>query len=388
MKPSSPRRRDLAHLLRIVAGGLFAALLPLSVAATGKMLDLRIDLAAAYLRDAQLRSGLFRYEHDFLTGKDSSKNNLVRQTGAAFALAEYHADGTGTHDVDVVASVNKALAAFQHDSLPWGNGRLVTRGESLTGAKAGATALALLSLMLISGDKPSPSQQYWIDAWTTGLLALQMADGGFESAPGSGRQSPYANGEIWLALAHLSDRFPGHQPVRRALAKADAHFIEFYTKHPDIGFFHWGVMAASKRYQQAGDSRFVQFAATQSHDYITRLRPNVSNKSNSCYGVEGMLEGIVAFDRHQGFPTLRAMVKRRVVAEMEKNLELQILEGQSQLDFAADRYLRAPEIEAYAGAFLNGRYRPQIRIDATQHCLAAMLKLRRLERSQDPVSRH
>ncbi|MCB1905712.1 MAG: hypothetical protein KDI18_16775, partial [Gammaproteobacteria bacterium] len=56
-------------------------------AATG--LDKRIELAAEHIIRMQLDSGLFRYEHDFVSGADSQQNNIVRQAGAAFALGEY-----------------------------------------------------------------------------------------------------------------------------------------------------------------------------------------------------------------------------------------------------------------------------------------------------------
>ena len=55
-------------------------------------------------------------------------------------------------------------------------------------------------------------------------------------------------------------------------------------------------------------------------------------------------------------------------------VRLQILPEQRRIQFGPKRYLQAPEIADHAGAFLNGLYRPQVRVDATQHCLSAMLK--------------
>ena len=226
----------------------------------------------------------------------------------------------------------------------------------------------------VSGEQPDERLARQIDGWLNGLLALQMPDGGFEAKPGSGTQSPYSNGEIWLVLAHYVERYPDHVAARAALQRADRRFIEFYGANPDIGFFHWGVMAASKRYLATGDERFARFAAAQIDDYIHRMRPEVKEHANSCYAVEGMLAGVAALSRHGGYARLERALRERSRAEMEKNRRLQILPGQRRIQFGPQRYLQAPEIADHAGAFLNGLYRPQVRVDATQHCLSAMLK--------------
>ena len=73
--------------MRSGAGALLAALLAFSAPASAAD---PADLAAAYMRDAQLENGLFRYEYDFLAGRWSRQDQIVRQAGAAFALAFYH----------------------------------------------------------------------------------------------------------------------------------------------------------------------------------------------------------------------------------------------------------------------------------------------------------
>ncbi|NBQ85370.1 MAG: hypothetical protein EBU03_04530, partial [Methylophilaceae bacterium] len=67
----------------------------------------------------------------------------------------------------------------------------------------------------------------------------------------------------------------------------------------------------------------------------------------------------------------------RVRQEMTKNIAMQITPDQKSLTLIGGRTLIAPEITRYAGAFINGLDRPQIRIDFTQHCLSAMIKSER-----------
>ena len=62
--------------------------------------------------------------------------------------------------------------------------------------------------------------------------------------------------------------------------------------------------------------------------------------------------------------------------EMTKNIAMQILPDQKVLQLVSGRSLIAPEIPRYAGAFINGLDRPDIRIDFTQHCLSALIKTR------------
>ena len=330
----------------------------------------RVQRAADYLLRAQLGNGLFRYEHDFLSGRDSRKNNIVRQAGTTYALAEYLARLPGE---GAAAALKRAQHALAAKSISWGDGSLVTVGGRLDKAKAGATALALLSL-LMQPERPQTAAQDLADAWLRGLLALQMSNGGFASRPDSTKQSPYSNGEIWLALARYNLHYPQQVAAAEALRRADDFMMRFYAAQPHIGFFHWGVMAASVRYASTKEPRFVDFIVQQVELFLDQLRPEVKVEANSCYSIEGLLDGAAAIGAHGGHPELHARIMVRVQREMAKNRRLQISPGQRQIVFGDDRTLTAPEIADYSGAFLNGRYRPQVRIDATQHCLSAMVK--------------
>ncbi len=335
-----------------------------------------IRRAVDHLTGAQLESGLFRYEHNFLNGHDTRKNNVVRQAGAAYSLAEYQL----SHPDPVArGAVEKAVMAFYKRSLVWKSGRLFALKKTPGKAKAGATALALLSALMIVDESSLQVLNEAIQDWLKGLLALQMKNGGFEARPGSGKQSAYSNGEIWLALAYYDLINPGEKRVISALERADRAFIRTYGDQPDVGFFHWGVMAAAIRYQTTGERRFMGFAAQQMRMFLYELKPVVKPWVNSCYSVEGLLAGAGVIAGSSRYQDLYKKVILRVEREMEKNLRLQIKPGQKFLQMGPKRYLAAPEIPDYAGAFLNGLYRPQVRIDATQHCLSAMLKMNQLD---------
>ena len=346
-------------------------LLVLLLTAASVVAGERVGRAIDFLLEAQLEDGLFRYRHDFIDGRDSRRNNIVRQAGAAYALGEYLDGGS---DPRVEAALRRALAALDRRSIPWRDGRLVSLDGTTAGAKTGATALALLALL--QGGLTGPEMQRRLDAWLRGLLALQRADGGFRSRPGVERASPYSDGEAWLALASYHRRHPLDDRVALALQQADRGLMERYRRNPGIGFFHWGVMAAAVRYHTTGEARFRRFAADQMRFFLDSLRPRVNPRSNSCYSVEGLVAGAGVLAAG-GDDELLDRVRERVAAEMEKNLALQLRPGQDRIVFGQGRYLVAPELPRYRGGFLDGAHRPQLRIDSTQHCLSALLKLER-----------
>jgi UDP-N-acetylmuramoyl-tripeptide--D-alanyl-D-alanine ligase len=336
----------------------------------------RINLAVTHLGNMQQSNGFFRYQLDFLTGRWSMDNNIVRQAGAGYALGEYLL----VHRNPVTEKqLRQAISAYSRSSMQWKDGRLLTVEGNYKKAKAGATALALISALYYRQATGDTRFDPDIDAWTKGLLSLRNNNAGFARRPRKSLESPYSNGEIWLAFGIYAQQFPEQAQVLETLRQIDDYFLEHYSKEPDIGFFHWGLMAAEKRFQQTGERRFVDFAVQQTNYYLDEMRPRVSQNSNSCYAVEGMT---AVYAMLQGFPEhsgLQMRLATRIKNEMKKNLNLQIMTEQKEINLGSGRSLAAPEIADNAGAFLNGRQRPQIRIDATQHCLSAMLRARQLD---------
>jgi len=170
--------------------------------------------------------------------------------------------------------------------------------------------------------------------------------------------------------------FPQDLDVQDALAAVDEAVLERYGKNADIGFFHWGLMAAAARYQATRDPRLAEFTLAQLRAYLGELRPHLNPNSNSCYSVEGMAAAMQVLRESDREEQMRQLLRIRIQAEMEQNVALQIPLGACEIPLGDMRELRSPDLKRFAGAFLNGRARPQIRIDATQHCLSAMLKQR------------
>lgn len=337
-----------------------------------------IELAATYLIKAQKKNGLFHYEYDFITDRYSWKDNIVRQTGVGYALAEYF---QFSQKDNVKESILKALQAYSARSIPYGRGKLVSPTDAPEKAKAGATALALLTELLYYKASKDTRFQQDRRTWVRGLLKLRRSGKGFSKIPKSEEESPYSNGEIWLALATHKNVFPGKPEINGVLEKVDQYFIETYGKKPRVAFFHWGVMAANERYKTTGNSRFRQFISDQTEHYLTVLRPILKDHVNTCYAVEGLVTAAQVLRTTGLNKTLQQRLEVRIKEEVQKNLQFQIKEGQTRLQltekrylYSEKRYLYSEKLPRFAGAFVNGLNRPQARIDFTQHCLSALIK--------------
>ena len=309
-----------------------------------------IDAAQRQLIDAQLESGFFDYDFDFLRGKPTGKSNIVRQAGTAYALGEAYAY---QRSVELKEPLQSAVAALANQSIAVGEGKLVSFNGKRSGIKSGATALALLAELYYyrnSGDGRFTQQR---EAWLRGLLDLRRPGAGFLRAPDSSEESHYYNGEIWLALAFYNATFDS-RPLERRLRDIDRAMMAAYGKEPHIGFFHWGAMAAERRFRDTGREELKRFAQSQAESYLTGLRPKRSLNANTCYSLEGMIPALTLTEPENA---LHEPLQARIEWEMRKIMTFQIQPGQSQLDLGD-------------GILLT-------RIDYTQHCLSAMVKYQR-----------
>lgn len=374
----------------------------------------RMRLAVEQLRESQLPSGLIPYQFNFLEDRSSEADeipfaNLARQAGTAASLAVY-ARQTG-HE-RTLASIRSTLEAFGRLSLPIGKGHVqsalegtrllslpflrVTLRRTLNrlglvydasgdgkvlspdgdyeNAWLGTTALALLTeihYFLASGDDSFAELRR---AWLRGLLALRVPGRGFRELPHVLNESPYANGEAWLAIAHYVEASKNDQAATSTLEDIDDYLIDKYSRHFSPRFYQWGTMAAAVRAKSTSDPKFLQFIEDQAKTYLDRIPPEETADFNSCAGIEGLATAAGVMEaRGAGDQALLERIKDRIALEMAKNRSLQIQPGQERLDLGGGAYLWSPRLPEYAGAFLNARYSPVTRIDTSAHCLSALL---------------
>lgn len=381
---------------------------------------LRVEAAVKQLVRTQLPSGLFPYDYNFkngaVTGMDTIDGiNLVRQTGAIFAVSEYVATYGNTSSIPVLI---KFLEKVQAESLPiskgfiqrrleqfglynrwqlwqsWraplyrlgllfeteGEAKLVALYQDYELAWPGATALSLITALryrAVTGDRRFDPI---VHAWKDGLLALWVPGRGLREAPHYLSESPYVNGEAWLALAEYVRIFPEEDSVRNMLVEFEEYLFNRYSEH-NSRFYHWGSMAAAVRAVTSNERKYTDFLYRLSLNYMNEDGSKAPRRGNSCASLEGLTTFIGTMQQlDRGQDPLVSRTREFVSRAMVNNRALQIDE-----DFIANRADQAHHREAlnrHRGAFVESPEQPLMQVDYTGHCINAMLRLIALDTTE------
>ena len=375
--------------------------------------------AAHQLIGAQLPSGQFAFEHDFLLGwKRPAKNvdidkiiYITREAAAAYGLSQYFLYDNDVRVEHALAAVlsnfgklsvpidkatgQKALESTGILALPFGRyklhgtlqqlgllyrprggGRLVSFDRTYETAWGGATALSLLTELQFYRASRDSRFASLRQAWLEGLLVLYDGVGGFRILPESIDENDLSNGEVWLALAYYARLFPDDRATAAIVARVDDHLIRTYAATPNAYFYSWGMKAAAQRYAVTSDPKFIRFIAQQPRAHLDSMSASSDPTENSCADVEGLATAVrvLSATAHPDQDLIRRL-RQRIGSEMAKNVSLQIQPGQTRIELGNGTYLSSPSVSDYAGAFLAGKHQPYVRIDYTEHCICALLEL-------------
>lgn len=367
--------------------------------------------AVDYLLAAQLPSGLFVYDFDFVADRSVEPDNIVRQAGVAYILAEYYRyapdprvrraieatlkrlgelslpigksrlqsalEQTGLLSVPIGRyKLRAALDRFGLLYRPSGDGKVISLDGRYVFALTGAVAVALLAELqyyqATADNRFGPLRSAWLE----GLLSLRIPRGGFRISPGFIDDTPFFDGEGWLALAYYHRVFPRDKRILSALETLETYLMTRYASEVTTGFYQWGAMAAALRLEQTSNPRFLSFIRAQAQTLLEAPRRDEWRGDSSCAHMEGLAVAARVLRAHQdGDPSLLGKVVARLTEEMKKNRELQIPPNEGRVAFGQGVQLISPKLRDFPGAFLVGRFRPYTRIDETAHCLSAMTKL-------------
>jgi hypothetical protein len=371
----------------------------------------RLRHAVDYLLASQLPSGLFRYDFDFLADRPVEGDHIVRQVGAAYFLGEHYLHA---RDRRVRLAIEAALKTFGELSLTIGksplqsvleqarllslpigryklraaldrtgllyrsagDGKVVSPDGKYRSAHAGATALGLLAELQYYQATGANRFGDLRSAWLKGLMSLWIPGRGFRITPDSIDESPFYDGEAWLALAYYHELFPHDQTVSSLLKSLDTYLMTRYASEVSTGFYQWGTMAAARRLTVTSNPAYLNFIRTQALTLLGAPRRDQWRGDNSCAEIEGLATAARVLGAHTDPDrALLERIRARVNEEMEKNRRLQIPPKAARMMFADGVYLSSPNLRDFSGAFLEGSLRPYTRIDHTLHCVSALTKL-------------
>lgn len=345
-----------------------------------------VDLGADHLCAQQKPDGLFRYEIDVVTNRESPDDNMIRQVGAFWALSLLLTDPEARLDDARRQRVETAFARMQRwivsrtRPLPQHAGATMVDlgGDVQTGAVA-LVALGYLELVK-AGRREYAAPLRGLLAY---LAAARGPSGTFRDqyrpakrAFGT-RSNPYADGEALLALAKNRAVLGDHTYdglLDAAAGKLRDRWYASDETDDKKGFYQWGTMAfywiarADPTRARAWQDVILKYADWQVLEHKTLGRTR-----NTSYAVEGLATAFAVAHARSDRTRMRSL-RYTILKTHARAISAQIGHPLSRHNPFVQAIPRARRESArLRGGFLNGHADPTLRIDVTQHALHAIL---------------
>lgn len=343
-----------------------------------------IEGGVVWFKNVQEESGHFLYEYNPFTDSFTEDDNIVRQAGSFYSLGEiyYHDED---NSLDLKDTLIRSAKYFEDISVvgQLNDNSFICIKTTKTKCSIGATGLALIGLLDLVEKSPDLDYEFsdQINGYRNFLLAMKVPDLGFRgkysiSGEQSLKETPFANGEAWLALVryHLYD--PKHNEVSYTVEEAWKYFKDLYIVDLDNNFYLWGMAAIKDLYSLDPRQEYFDFVWPYTDSRIARF----SKKRNSVHNYCAYIEGVTS-----AYSVIRDNVSKEEREEyleeinywLTKTSELQIVEDQYKVKYENELKYKKRDVvnidQAYGG-FLTGFDSPVQRIDFTQHCINSYLQ--------------
>jgi len=362
---------------------------------TSQILDESLALGRDYLVNSQRPDGNFTYEYDFVAGAVMSTDNAVRQAGAFWGVTMVH---LAKPTAATRRAAERGLAFFEeHTGYSRRSGLSFPVYPGQDRGKTNVPALLVLALVdLLRADDLDRDlrrrAKKQLDEYLAFLLSLRRDDGFFHGTydhaigRGIGMPSPYADGEVLLALTRAA-RFAGRQDLKEKILTSARRMYWRYVvsaldREPDSaltkGFYQWGSMAFFEIHDAGWDDedQFALRTIEMAHWMIDTHRV-LTRRKNTAYAFEGLA---VAWELARRCGDEQSMTT--FAAAIDKGLYK--LTSWQVAGPIPNRFLRDhPTVDPKAvGGVMNSAASPVLRIDVTQHQMHALLLTRRFVHKQ------
>ena len=350
------------------------------------ILETSLQIGTEFLLNSQRTEGNFQYEYHWLNQSYHPNDNEIRQDGSLCGLTRIH-QYYPTEKLE--EGIIKGLTYFMNHSISKNDMAWVQYPSSGTYGVSGTVALVSLSIIDFLRSHPQISKNFeqqlntQLDQYLNFLQSLRMDNDLYhqvyyqKNGTGIGYSSPYADGEILLALIkaynYLNYTELKQTIIESSFATYQTYIIQALNQNPDSnmtkGFFQWGIMAyyeilkTSWPNMQNYSSVIIGLA-----DWMIDIHETLTRLKNTGYAQEGI---IYAYSVAKTNDDTSHMNKFETVIDtgLSKLTSWQIGSPLAN-EFIQSNQLNDP---LAVGGVMNHAYDSNLRIDVTQHQMHAVL---------------
>lgn len=343
----------------------------------------RIKAGSMWLREAQEDTGHFKYEYLPFSDEYTKDDNIVRQAGALYALAEIlRRDPTGSY-VDE-ESIVKGITFFrEHTITDTYNGstfQCVTDHKNGTTCALGTTSLVLVALLDYLEVRPEHTASYahLAKSYAAYVMAMKKPNAGFQDqhrtrqSIQNSEESSYANGEAILALA----RYYAWQKDTDVKGVIDDAYTYLSKSAYDVPLYLWIMSALDEMYTLWPKDEYVTYAKNYTTWRLSTVRFFKESDQNYCAYTEGLASALGIL-KGNASSAEESVLRDELGFWNTKSSFLQLLPGDEYRVLIDNNGLHFGNLSApeqALGGFLTSEHELTQRIDYTQHCLGTYVR--------------
>jgi len=346
-----------------------------------------IQLSMEWIKNAQEENGHFKYEYNPFYDTYSENDNMVRQAGTFYSMGEVLVRSEGDK-YGLKVPMQKAIEYFKPVTFEGEEGsktfKCVLKTEN--NCSIGATSLAMIGMLDLIKKYPDliPDYEFLIKGYLDFIVYMHNPTAGFRDGyylkgAKSEKESPFGNGEAFLALVRYY-QYKQTDEVKYLINDVGEYFAKYFTENKDDNFYLWGMAAIKDIYKTDLDKDYFDFVKEYTDWRMAKFIPQRNTYKNKCAYIEVIASAYSTLQEEMSGEELIPYLEDLNIW-LKNTKKLQITENYlPEVTIKDDKgkvLEKNPEIKnmKYAnGGFLTSLMDPVQRIDFTQHCASSYLQ--------------